>query len=155
MRQGYASSYTLTGCRNAADCGVYMVVSARCPSFRCNDPTAYGRPGYGDPALCDGAPVYQQQTLDGSGGRVLLRTYNGPSTLESTQWHVTDSSHLDDCGYGNDGIDSFTNSWTGRGFPPDDQHYRCDVHGQSCPSPGWRDHGSDNDNFRVTAGGGH
>lgn len=98
-----ASSYTLSGCDAAASCGVFVRVPARCTD------ATYGRcpggeyaNGNTDPALCDGAPVYQQP---GDGGLVLLRVQEcvpritgSPSCSSYTQWLVLDSSALADCG---------------------------------------------------------
>ena len=89
----YADSYTLSGCHNDHYCGVFTRVEARCAAgsgARC--PGGASAAGNADPALCDGAPVYQLQTGDDQ--FVLLRVSEEGG---GTRWHVSDSSALDDC----------------------------------------------------------
>ena len=82
----YADSYTLAGCADAAHCGVFSRVPARCTGSgsdyaRC--PGGASAHGNADPTLCDGAPVYQKGGA-GGGGPVLLRYWDG----NRTQWWV-------------------------------------------------------------------
>ena len=88
----YAGSYTLSGCGFPYLCGVFTRVEAhcaagsgpRCPGGAITDGT--------DPTLCDGAPVYQQQTGDSQ--LVLLRVSEQGG---GTRWWVSHSGALDDC----------------------------------------------------------
>ena len=142
LRQGYPSTYTVTGCSRAADCGVFSLVPANCTDnsvFGCCPGGAYAN-GNTDRSLCDSAPVYQSP----DGTRVLFRIYGGTST----RWWVTGRSALDDCyGGGTWYLHSALNP--GRlGSAPTAPGYSA--------GGGWYDanngqHGS----IRVTAGGGH
>ena len=92
----YIDSYTLSGCREDEFCGVFTRVEAHCAAgsgARC--PGGASAAGNADPALCDGAPVYQN-----AGGYVLLRRSEGGGT----RWYVSMGTSLADCewhDYGN------------------------------------------------------
>ena len=93
QRPDYAASYTLNGCHDGFFCGVFTRVEARCAAgsgARC--PAGASAAGNADPTLCDGAPVYQQQTDDGP--VVLLRVSEQGG---GTRWYVSDSEALGDC----------------------------------------------------------
>eukprot|EP01043_Picozoa_sp_COSAG02_P056238 COSAG02_NODE_6641_length_3441_cov_5.384201_3_plen_156_part_00 len=82
----YADSYTLAGCSNPNDCGVFKRVLAHCASGD-HCPAGQYANGNTDPTLCDGAPVYQKSSDDvEGGGRVLFRKYDPSSHI--TQWWV-------------------------------------------------------------------
>jgi hypothetical protein len=68
LRQGYASTYTISGCSASADCGVFRLVP--------------------DPSICDGTPTYQ----NADGTRVLYRFEDG----HHTQWVVGSKDVLKD-----------------------------------------------------------
>jgi hypothetical protein len=82
---GFASSYTLSGCNNPVYCGVFQIAHAHCTSGVHTHCT-------GDETLCDAAPVYRQEGADGN---VLYRFLYSDG---STDWHVGPSSELGDCG---------------------------------------------------------
>lgn len=84
---GFDGSYTITGCYNSAHCGTFTRVAARCTTGDYCSGGEFELSGNTDPALCDGAPVYQK---GGSDGPVLLRTSDG-------HWSVCDSSVLETC----------------------------------------------------------
>eukprot|EP01046_Picozoa_sp_COSAG06_P076440 COSAG06_NODE_24399_length_664_cov_0.849558_1_plen_141_part_00 len=89
----YADSYTLRGCYVDWTCGVFARAEARCATgsgARC--PGGASAAGNTDPTLCDGAPVYQQQT--GRNHYVLLRVSEQGG---GTRWWVSESSSLGDC----------------------------------------------------------
>lgn len=98
LRQVYADSYTLSGCREAQYCGVFRRVAAHCAGGDNCPGGASARPGWSDATLCDGAPVYQLAGGGAAGGAVLFRfMFSGGRT----QWFVGPSSHLGDCAGGN------------------------------------------------------
>jgi hypothetical protein len=85
----YADSYTLSGCHSNFFCGVFTRVEAHCTvgsGARC--PGGASAAGNADPALCDGAPVYQNQNAH---GWVLLRLSEGGGT----RWKVSPSDGSD------------------------------------------------------------
>jgi len=90
----YADSYTLAGCADAAHCGVFSRVPARCTGSGSDYAVCPGGElahGNADPTLCDGAPVYQKGGA-GGGGPVLLRSWAGGGG--GTRWYV--ASDADD-----------------------------------------------------------
>jgi hypothetical protein len=89
----YADSYTLRGCHDDRYCGVFARAEAHCAvgsGARC--PGGASAAGNADPTLCDGAPVYQQQT--GRNHYVLLRVSEQGG---GTRWWVSESASLGDC----------------------------------------------------------
>ena len=139
--QGYASTYTISGCSSATDCGVYSLVSARCnddSSDHC--PGGQFANGNTDPSLCDSAPVYQ--SADGT--HVLFRVYGG----RTTAWWVADHSALDTCNYAGP-LYLYSRSNPGQvGSAPTAPGYSA--------GSGWYDYNNDQSGgIRVTAGGGH
>ena len=143
LRQGYSSTYTISGCSDPADCGVFKLVPANCTdTYEGRCPGGRYANGNTDRTLCDGAPAYQ--SADGT--RVLLRWYNsGP---DYTAWWVADRSALDACLGAPDYLLSASNP--GRlGSAPTAPGYSA--------GDGWRDHnnGQFGAPIRVTAGGGH
>ena len=142
LRQGYASTYTVTGCSRAADCGVFSLVPAHCTDsshYFC--PGGGGANGNADPSLCDSAPVYQSP----DGTRVLSRYYYSSG---DTAWQVTGRSALDDC-YGGGRAYLYSAVNPGRlGSAPTAPGYSA--------GGGWQDlNNGQYGSIRVTAGGGH
>jgi len=93
QRPDYADSYTLRGCSDTAYCGVFARAEARCAAgsgARC--PGGASAAGNADPTLCDGAPVYQQQT--GFYNFVLLRLSEQGG---GTRWYVSHPDARGDC----------------------------------------------------------
>ena len=93
QRPDYADSYTLRGCQDAHLEGAFARAEARCAAgsgARC--PGGASAAGNADPTLCDGAPVYQQQT--GFYNFVLLRLSEQGG---GTRWYVSTSDALADC----------------------------------------------------------
>ena len=87
LAAGFDESYTLSGCSNAAHCGIFTRVAARCTSGIDYCPGGPGEPsGSTDTSLCNGAPVYQ---TGGADGPVLFRFEAGSGR---TGWIVDDSS---------------------------------------------------------------
>ena len=121
---GFADSYTLSGCSTAAHCGVFGRVAAQC-----TDPTGYGhcpggdyaRPGWTDATLCDGAPVYQRQG-GGADGAVLVRWRPRLEPTTRTFWVVGSSAALADCG--------------GYYYPSNSRNYCYGGYFSSVPIPG-------------------
>ena len=109
----YAESYALSGCSDPDHCGVFRRVDARCTSGEDCPGGVYERSGNLDPALCDGAPVYQR---GGGDGPVLHRVGDGDG---STQWEVGDSSALEDCSSDSDFLGSARSYQPGGGLPTD------------------------------------
>ena len=83
----FARSYTLTGCSDPSQCGVYRRTEARC----LKDYTEGGLCG-SDPTLCDQAPVYQ---LEGRKEGPVL--YRWSPYGRSSEWRVGPSARLADC----------------------------------------------------------
>ena len=138
---GFADSYTLSGCGTAAYCGVFGRVAAHC-----TDPSGHGycpggahaRPGWTDATLCDGAPVYQRRG-GGADGAVLFR-YRWSDG--QTAWLVGPSDRLADCF---NGLSYYFMS----GSIPGPPSYAPDVAGY-----GWSDPGGYNGVHIVAGGGG-
>ena len=94
LRQGYASAYTISGCSDPADCGVFSPVPAHCTNNRRGRcPGGVNANGNTDSSLCDGAPIYQRA----DGTHVLYRGNLTSSSYIYTVWYVADSTALDDC----------------------------------------------------------
>ena len=161
LSNGYATSYTISGCSSAADCGVYTIVPAHCTdttSLRC--PGGRFANGNTDPSLCDSAPTYQ--SADGT--RVLLRVFRD-GYRDCTRWRVLGSRALDKCGFDFDdnwGDNQYLESaeWDGRvGGPPTSTSY---ASRSTANGDGWFDknfqatHRGDPQplEIQVTAGGG-
>ena len=150
LRQGYSSTYTISGCSDPADCGVFKLVPANCTdTYEGRCPGGRYANGNTDRTLCDGAPAYQ--SADGT--RVLLRWYS--SGFDYTSWRVAGSyaphTPLSNC-FG--GITYLLSaSINGRlGYAPTAPGYDARDQGQE----GWLDdNNSQRGRIRVTAGGGH
>eukprot|EP01046_Picozoa_sp_COSAG06_P010894 COSAG06_NODE_608_length_13862_cov_86.760355_5_plen_265_part_00 len=81
--------YTVTGCSDESQCGVFTRVPANCASGD-HCPGGYYANGNTDPTLCDNAPVFQ---AGGPDGPVLYRFYFDGGTV----WRVGPSDRLNDC----------------------------------------------------------
>eukprot|EP01045_Picozoa_sp_COSAG04_P035671 COSAG04_NODE_8338_length_988_cov_1.033746_2_plen_155_part_01 len=98
---GFADSYTLSGCVDPAQCGVFSLVDAHCghpgtADDQCCAGNAYARPGSLWPqSLCDGAPVYQRE--GDADGAVLYRKFYRDGR---GAWGVGESGMLGNCGCG-------------------------------------------------------
>ena len=146
LRQGYASTYTISGCSDPADCGVFSLVPARCTGSHDRCPGGGYANENTDPTLCDNAPTYQ--SADGT--RVLLRVYSWSFIVgRTTQWWVTDSTALDDC--------------AGTAYYLSSEAYGHDGRPGSAPTllgysagAGWRDWNNRQEgSIHVTGGGEH
>lgn len=97
---GFAESYTVSGCANPAHCGLFRRTLAHCDADqtdRWGCPGGEFAQGNTDSTLCDGAPVYQLMEQGGGGdGPVLWRSYDGLNT----RWNVGSSDALASCGDG-------------------------------------------------------
>eukprot|EP01044_Picomonas_judraskeda_P000164 COSAG03_NODE_7_length_25331_cov_113.442375_9_plen_453_part_00 len=92
----FASSYTLSGCKDAAYCGVFRRVSAHCDQhneiWSCCPGDKDARYGWTDATQCDAAPVYTRD--DGHGSlSVLFRDSSGSRSL----WYVGHGYALSTC----------------------------------------------------------
>ena len=135
----YADSYTLSGCRNAAWCGVFTRVEAHCAAgsgARC--PGGASAAGNAYPTLCDGAPVYQQN----GDGYVLLRLRVSEAG-GGTRWYVSDDAALGDCAFHGNGVNPRSDLNPGRlGYGP------------TVPGYGQWSTPRNHESIRVVAGGG-
>eukprot|EP01044_Picomonas_judraskeda_P008310 COSAG03_NODE_941_length_5251_cov_254.015334_3_plen_172_part_00 len=95
LSQVFAASYDVVGCSIPAQCGTFVVVQARCTSGDYCPGGPNVRPGWTNPALCDGVPVYQS---GGPNGPVLYRVY--AQNNELTGWILGPSDRLNDCAMG-------------------------------------------------------
>ena len=142
--QMYADSYTLSGCSDAALCGVFRRVAAHCTDQafgRCPGGIS-ARVGWTDATLCDGAPVYQREG-GAVGGAVLFQQMAG---FGSSYWWVEESSALGNC-LAQQQLYSSSNSGRVSPMPPD-----AAIYGWS--DPGGYDSGRGHDNIHIVAGDG-
>lgn len=177
--EGFAQSYTITGCADPAHCGVYRIVPAHCePGAHC--------PSKSDRTLCDRAPVYQ---LEGQpDGPVLhrcgsnhrkcpclaspcARTCTQPARVAprgicrynygdlTTKWFVGDAkTALSECDHQERYLSSALNDpATGASSGPPTAYSAATVPAndgghQKDPSRGWRDHSAAKSGKHVHVG---
>ena len=147
----YADSYTLSGCHSNFFCGVFTRVEAHCAAgsgARCPGGASAAAVN-ADPALCDGAPVYEKVgTLAGtSENLVLFRQSEGGGT----RWLVSSSSSLSDCTF-HGAFDGHMDC--GRGCPRGDLNPGRPGYAPTAPAYGQWSTPHYHESISVVAGGG-
>ena len=140
--QGYPSSVTISGCGNAADCGIYRLVSAHCiDAVYGHCPGGDLANGNVDPTLCDGAPTYQN-----ADGKVLFRYIPYAGTSSYSRWYVSGIHALTNC-HGDTWYLQSASFDGPLGYAPTAPEYSA--------GDGWHDdYNGQNGHIIVTAGGG-